>query len=188
MRRKTIWVLSILFMIFMLVLFIVYLIKGDSSRWQVALGGVAVSALPLLLLRLKQIPYNTALIIGYYVFLFCTTYLGSIASFYLHFKWWDSTLHLYKGVYVGFAAITLYHVLLPGRVRQEASPWLLFLFVFSLPVIATVFWETYEFVGDQFFTHTMQMGGNKDTMLDIIFGMAGGLVVAVYARVRRGRV
>ncbi|MDN4071707.1 membrane-spanning protein [Fictibacillus terranigra] len=188
MRRKTIMVFSTLFMIFMLVLFIIYLVKGDSSRWQVALGGIVVSGLPLLLLRSRPIPFNTALIIGYYLFLFCTTYLGSLASFYLHFKWWDTTLHLYKGIFVGFAAIALYKIFIPARVRKDVSPWMIFLLVFSLPVIATVLWEIYEFVGDQFFTHTMQLGGNKDTMLDIIFGMAGGLVVAVYAWLRRGKV
>lgn len=69
----------------MVVLLLFYLIKGDSSRWQVALGGVITSALPLLLLSTKVNPFPISLIVGYYVFLFCTLFLGSIEDFYNRF-------------------------------------------------------------------------------------------------------
>lgn len=171
-------------MSFMLALFIYFLIKDDTSRWQVSLGGILVSALPLLLLKTKRNPFNVLMIYGYYLFILCTIFLGSIASFYLHFTWWDTTLHFYKGLFIGVVSIAIYKAFLPERMRRELSQWLLFLFVFSLPVVASAFWEIYEFTGDQFFTHTMQRGGNTDTMYDIIAGTAGGLIVAVYARIR----
>jgi hypothetical protein len=188
LKRKVIIILSIVFILFMAVLFIYYLMKGDSSRWQVALGGMVVGGLPLLLLFLKHIPFNIPIVIGYYIFLFCSTYLGSIANFYLEYKWWDITIHFYKGLYVGFVGITLYKLLIPPHVRKDISQWILFLFVLSLAVVASALWEVYEFVGDQFFTHTMQRGGNTDTMIDLITGIAGGLLVAIYARVRKHRV
>lgn len=188
MKRRVIIILSAVFILFMAGLLIYYLNKGDSSRWQVALGGMAVSALPLLLLFLKSIPFNIPIFIGYYIFIFCTTFLGSIASFYLEHRWWDTTVHFFKGIYVGFVGIALYKIFIPERVRKDVSSWIIFLFVVSLAVFAGVLWETYEYVGDLYFTQTMQLGGNKDTMIDLIAGTVGGLLTAIYAACRKRKV
>jgi Na+/melibiose symporter-like transporter len=184
MKRKIIVILGFVFILFMLGLFIYYFKKGDTSRWQVAIGGVIVCALPLILVILKNNPFNIYIIIGYYFFIFCTTYLGSIASFYLQYKWWDSTLHFYKGIFVGCTGIALFKAFIPEKARRGLSRSILFLFVLSLAVTASVLWEVYEFLGDQFFTHTMQRGGNKDTMLDLLYGMAGGILIAVYSSIK----
>jgi len=185
MKKFTIIFFASVFILFMAILTIHYLIKGDTSRWQVALGGIIVGAIPLGLLFLKDNPFNIPTIIGYYVFLFCSTYLGSIASFYLHFKWWDSALHLYKGIFVGCVGITLIKVFIRKSASEDISRWIIFLFVVSLAVTASILWEVYEFLGDQFVTHTMQRGGNTDTMLDLLAGLVGGLLVAIYGAMRK---
>jgi len=184
-KRKVIITLSILFSLGMAGLFIFYLIKHDHTRWQVALGGIFVSLVPLGLLKMKNNPFNTPIIVSYYLFLFCSLYLGSIPSFYLHFKWWDSTLHFFKGMYVGFVGISLFKRWIPPQVRSGVSAGILFLFVLSLAVSSSVLWEIYEFVGDLTLTHTMQRGGNKDTMLDLLCGFAGGLITAFYSILRK---
>ena len=184
-KRKVIIVCSMVFIVFMLVLFIFYLIKGDNSRWQVSLGGIFLSALPLLLLYIKTNPLTIPLIIGYYVFLVSSLFLGSIKSFYNDLTWWDTIVHFYKGAYIGLIGIILYKVFIPEQYRRGISRWLLSLFVLSLAVLASVLWEVYEFVGDVFFTDTMQKGGNKDTMVDLISGLAGGLVIAIYASIKK---
>ena len=188
MMRKLIIILSSIFIIFMAALFIYYLLKGDSSRWQVALGGVLVSALPLVLLRMKNNPFNFPIIISYFIFLFCSLYLGSISSFYLHYKWWDSTLHFFKAILIGVVGIALYKRLIPENVRSGVSASLLFLFVLSLAVFSSLLWEIYEFLGDLTFTHTMQRGGNTDTMYDLLCGCAGGLLIAIYSGARKQKV
>lgn len=185
MKRKWILGLSSLFIVIMAVLFIYYFKKDDSSRWQVALGGAGVSALPLLLLFAKKNPFNLPIIIGYYLAILCTTILGSIASFYLKHKWWDSTIHFYKGILVGFIGIALYKLWVSADARQGFSRPALFIFTISLSVTASAIWEIYEFIGDQFFTHTMQLGGNKDTMFDLLSGTAGGLLAGLYAVIRK---
>jgi len=188
MKEKVIIIFSSVFIIFMGILLIYYLIKGDSSRWHLSAGGMAVSALPLLLLRMKHIPFTIPIIIGYYAFIFASIFLGSICSFYLRHMWYDSALHLIKGMYVSFAGISLYKHLVPENVRLDASNWILFLFVFSLSVLASVIWEIYEFIGDLTFTHTMQLGGNKDTMIDLLCGFAGAFLIAIYSGVRKQQI
>lgn len=179
-RKILVWS-SLLFIAFMLGLFIYYLMKDDASRWQVALGGIAVSALPLGLLFLKRNPFALVLIMGYFLFLLCTTYLGSIMQFYLKFPWWDTTLHFYKGAFVGLCGMSLYKRFVPEKLRDSVSPWLYFLFILSFSSLASALWEIYEFTGDLVATHTMQLGGNKDTMGDLLAGVAGGLAAALYA-------
>ncbi|WP_052352780.1 hypothetical protein [Neobacillus dielmonensis] len=188
MKRKVIIILSIAFILFMAVLFVYYLVKHDSSRWQVALGGIFASALPLILLKVKNNPFNLPIIIGYYLFLFCSLFLGSISTFYLHYKWWDSTLHFVKAFYVGTIAVVLYKLFIPAEARSSVSKWIIFLFVLSLGVLSSALWEIYEFLGDMTFTHTMQRGGNKDTMLDLLCGLAGSLIIAFYAFIRKPKV
>lgn len=183
--RKVIAIFSVIFIVLMAGLFIYYLIKEDSSRWQVSLGGIIVSALPLLLLKLKKNPFNIPIFICYYIFLFCTIILGSIASFYIRFKWYDSPLHFYKGALLSFIAISLFKQLLSEQARRETSKWVLFLFVLGFSVTGSTIWEIYEFLGDLTITHTMQMGGNRDTMTDLSLGTCGALIVAIYSCFRR---
>ncbi|QJX81209.1 membrane-spanning protein [Priestia megaterium] len=185
MKSKIILILSISFSVFMIFLLFFYLIKGDSSRWQVALGGVVVSVLPIFLLFTKVNPFPISLIVGYYIFLFSSLFLGSIEDFYNRFKWWDAVLHFYKGIFMGFVGISLYKLFIATRIQARISKWIIFLFVLSISVNATVLWEVYEFLGDLTFTHTMQSGGNTDTMYDIILGMISGLLTAIYSMKRR---
>lgn len=188
MKRKVLIVFGSIFVIFMIILFSFYLIKGESSKWQVALGGIIVSGLPVLLIFKKNNPFNLPIIIGFYLFIFCSTYLGSIADFYLKYKWWDSTIHFYKGIYMACFGITLYKLMIPKQVREDTSRWIISIFILSLAVLASVLWEIYEFIGDQTFTHIMQLGGNKDTMYDLLCGLAGGLIIAIYAFFRKLKV
>ncbi|RFU64712.1 membrane-spanning protein [Peribacillus glennii] len=188
MNRKVILIFSVVFILFMAGLFFYYFTKHDTSRWQVAIGGIVVSSLPILLLFVRSNPFNIPIILGYYASIFCTTYLGSIANFYVTFKWWDTSIHFFKGILVAFIGIALYKLWVPEKLRKSISRWIIFLFVLSLAVCSSVFWEIYEFIGDLYVTHTMQRGGNKDTMYDLIFGFAGGLLIAIYAFIKKERV
>jgi len=188
LKRKDLILFGSIFVLFMIILFIFYLFKGESSKWQVALGGIIVCGLPVLLIFKKNNPFNVPSIVGFYLFIFCSTYLGSIADFYLKYKWWDSTIHFYKGMYVALVGITLYKLMIPEQVRSDTSRWIFSLFILSLSVLASVLWEIYEFIGDQTFTHIMQLGGNKDTMYDLLCGLSGGLLAAIYGYIRKEKV
>ncbi|MDQ0200323.1 membrane-spanning protein [Neobacillus ginsengisoli] len=181
MKKKTIIILSIVFFIIFTGLFIFYLIKGDSTRWLVALGGMMVSPIPATLLFFKKNPFNLPIIIGYYFTLVYSAILGSIANFYYRFTWWDTSLHAYKGMYMAFVSIAIYKHLIPNNIQKDISRPFIFLFVLSFPVMVSVLWEIYEFIGDQTFTHIMQEGGNKDTMIDLISSTASALLVSIYS-------
>jgi hypothetical protein len=180
LKKKTIIILSIVFVILFSCLFIFYLIKGDSTRWLVALGGMIVSPIPASLLFFKKNPFNLPIIIGYYFTLIYSAILGTIANFYFRFTWWDTSLHAYKGMYMAFVSSAIYRHFIPSYIQKDISRLFIFLFVLSLPVMVSVLWEIYEFVCDQTFTNVMQEGGNKDTMVDLISSTASALLVTIY--------
>ncbi|MEK1833038.1 hypothetical protein AAAC51_41395 [Priestia megaterium] len=88
---------------------------------------------------------------------------------------------------MGFVGVSLYKLFIAIRIQVRISKWVIFLFVLSISVNATVLWEVYEFLGDLTFTHTMQSGGNIDTMYDMILGMISGLLTAIYSMKRRAK-
>lgn len=184
--KKLIIVLSMVFIVFMGFLTIYFFGKNDPSRWQVSLGGVFASALPMVLLTTRN-PFPVYLIIGFYLFLFCSIFLGSVTSLYFNVKWWDSALHLYKGIYIGVASAYLYKLLVPETARAGISSWLIFLFVVSFSILSSAIWEIYEFIGDLTFTHTMQRGGNTDTMEDLVAGTAGAILAGIFSVKQRVR-
>ncbi len=136
---------------------------------------------PLLLASFTKLKFNLPIIISYLVFLFCSQYLGSILGWY-GLGWWDTFLHLISGAILAFAGIALYERLIHRRAGEYISAWFVFLFTFSFCCT----WRrhlgnTYEFSSDQLFGMTLQGGGNKDTMIDLIADTLGGLLVGAWA-------
>lgn len=119
-------------------------------------------------------------------FLTGSQYFGSIRGWY-GLGWWDTFLHFVSGLLLGFAAIALYERLVHRDAGKAISAWFVFLFVLGFAALGGVMWEIYEFSGDQFFGTTLQGGGNKDTMTDLIADVLGGLVVATGSGIRTKR-
>ncbi|EIT83984.1 hypothetical protein A374_18154 [Fictibacillus macauensis ZFHKF-1] len=186
MKRNLLLWLSGLYSFTMLCLFIYYIALGQTSHWTVALGGAIVSALPLLFLKADHLPFSSFLIVGYYILLLSTIGLGTLARWYYHYSWWDTSLHVYGGFFTVFLAAALYDWLLQGTAQAKRMRWVRRSYVLAISVAITVIWEVYEFLGDLTITHTMQRGGNKDTMEDVIAGVCGALVALCFEwRARR---
>lgn len=183
MKKKVILFLSITFVVVMAAVFIRDISNGNSSTWPDAIGRVLFSLLPVLLLFLKKIPFNLSLIISYYLFIFCTFFLGAILKFYDRFRWWDTMLHFFGSVFAGFVGIAIYKLLLPNSVEKGISRWMIFLFVLTFAVTISALWESAEFLGAVM--GFMEEDDNKDTMTDMLTGLAGAIVVACYAALRK---
>jgi hypothetical protein len=192
MKRKVTIILSLIYTLFMGCLAVYYFINDESFKSLVAIGGVVCGAIPLLLSLFKKLQFNLPLVISYLIFLVGSQYLGSIRGWY-GLGWWDTFLHLLSGALIGFAGVALYERLIHRNAGKSISPWIVFWFVLSFATFGGVVWEIYEFSSDQFFDMTLQGGGNKDTMTDLIADSLGGLIIAVwsgirtYIKVKRGK-
>lgn len=183
MNRKLVILLSTAYVLFMTILAVYYFKNGQSFKASVAIGGIVCGAIPLLLALFTKLQFNLPIVISYLVFLVGSQYFGSIRGWY-RLGWWDTFMHLVSGGILAFAGIALYERLIHRNAGDEISPWFVFLFTLSFAALGGVLWEVYEFSSDQFFGMTLQGGGNKDTMTDLVADTAGGLIIAVWAGIR----
>jgi hypothetical protein len=183
MNRKLVIILSFIYVLFMAALAVYYYSNDDSFKGSVAIGGIVCGAIPLLLALFTKLQFNLPIVISYLIFLVGSQYFGSILGWY-GLGWWDTFMHLVSGAILAFSGIALYERLIHRNAGDKISPWFVFLFTLSFAVLGGVLWEVYEFSSDQFFNMTLQGGGNKDTMTDLIADTIGGLVIAVGAGIR----
>jgi hypothetical protein len=183
MNRKLVILFSSIYVLFMGALAVYYYANAASFKGSVAIGGIVCGAIPLLLARFTKLQFNLPIVISYLVFLVGSQYFGSILGWY-GLGWWDTFMHLVSGAILAFSGIALYERLIDRNAGDKISPWFVFLFTLSFAALGGVLWEIYEFSSDQFFDMTLQGGGNKDTMTDLIADTMGGLVIAVSAGIR----
>ncbi|WP_026563718.1 hypothetical protein [Bacillus sp. UNC41MFS5] len=183
MNRKLVITLSFIYVLFMTILCVYYYSKDATFEGSVAIGGIVCGAIPLLLALFTKLQFNLPIVISYLIFLVGSQYLGSILGWY-GLGWWDTFMHLVSGAILAFSGIALYERLIHRNAGDKISPWFVFLFTLSFAALGGVLWEIYEFSSDQFFNMTLQGGGNKDTMTDLIADTIGGLIIAVSAGIR----
>ena len=183
MNRKLVITLSLLYVIFMVILAFYYHSIGQSFKSTVAMAGILCGAVPLLLALFTKLQFNLPIVFSYLIFLVGSQYLGSISGWY-GLGWWDTFMHFVSGAILAFSGIALYERLIHRAAGHEISPWFIFLFTLSFAALGGVLWEVYEFSCDQLFGMTLQGGGNKDTMTDLIADTLGGLVVAIWTFAR----
>jgi hypothetical protein len=183
MNRKLVILLSLIYVLFMAALAVYYFTHNVSFKGTVAIGGIICGAVPLLLALFTKLQFNLPIVISYLVFLVGSQYFGSILGWY-GLGWWDTFMHFVSGAILAFSGIALYERLIHRNAGNEISPWFVFLFTLSFAALGGVLWEVYEFSSDQFFDMTLQGGGNKDTMTDLIADTIGGLVIAIVGGIR----
>jgi hypothetical protein len=187
MKRGIQAILSISYTLIMIGLFVLFFLKGDKYRYQIALGGVICGLVPYALDKFFKIKFTLPFIISYFAFLVASQCLGSMLGLY-SLGWWDTPfLHLLSGSLISFLAIDLMGKFSTEQSRSEMSAWFIFLYVLSFGVFGGVLWEIYEFSADQFIGTTTQGGGNFDTMTDLVADTFGALVIAIWYA-RRARV
>lgn len=180
MKKWIVSFLSVSYVSFMAVLAFVHYTEGDHKKALVAAGGIVCGIIPLILVFSMRRPFNLPLIFFYFLFLLGSQYFGSIAGWY-GLGWWDFFMHVMSGVLLALAGIALYERFVHRRMGKESLSWFVSLFILSFAALGGVVWEIYEFGMDQFFGMTLQGGGNKDTMEDLIADIMGGIAVALWA-------
>ncbi|MCM3568916.1 hypothetical protein [Neobacillus mesonae] len=183
MNRKLVILFSGAYVIFMAILAVYYYNHAASFKSTVAIGGIVCGAIPLLLALFTKLQFNLPIVVSYLIFLIGSQYLGSIQGWY-GLGWWDTFVHFISGGIISFTGIALYERLIFRHAGDAISAWFVFLFTFSFAALGGVLWEIYEFSCDQFLGMSLQGGGNKDTMTDLIADTGGGLVIAIYSGIR----
>lgn len=154
--------------------------------------GIVVMMLPTFIAHKWKIVVPNAIVIMYFVFLYCAIYLGEVHSFYYLIPHWDTILHAFSGAMLGALGFMLVDILNKDqRVSVNLSPLFLSIFAFAFALAVGALWEIYEYAFDAILglnmqKHTTEAGvalvgtqALSDTMKDIIIDALAALCVSV---------
>lgn len=98
------------------------------------------------------------------------------------YGWWpdfDIVMHTLGGIGAGLFGLALFE---RGRGRATLPRWMRTVFVLGVVMILAVGWEWHEFALDTLRGTQMLQLSIADTMLDMLCGFIGGLLVCVVKR------
>lgn len=145
----------------------------------VALG---LTTLPYLVHRKVHIvvPWEITFLIAFALFLHIA---GYSFEWYLNFyPYYDKVAHLVSSITIALLGFLSVLVLMKISRCLQFEPWQIFLFIVIFTVALGAIWEIWEFTLDTLFPAYLikpLQQGLADTMIDMIFDLAGGLLVAV---------
>jgi hypothetical protein len=152
--------------------------------------GLGVTYLPAVLEEDYGIPMNPALVLwittAVFLHAFGTVGLpGSPLSPYRSVWWWDHLTHMFSASIVAAAGYTTVRALDNHTKAVVFPPEFVFVFVLLFTVAFGVFWEVIEFAVAQVAAMTgtgsvLTQYGLRDTMMDLLFDILGGVVVGLW--------
>jgi len=153
-----------------------------DKNWKhllIALFTFGVSLLPLFVERVLRIHLSIFLQTVYVAFVFGSMFAGEVWGMYSRIWEWDDTIHLISGLLIGLGAVLGITLANYRHKSLHLVLWLQSLLVFCFVSTVSVVWEIVEFTSDQVFGTFSQGNDLPDTMTDLVFGIIGGLMVAI---------
>lgn len=171
--------------IFNIFLNLVYIISGlyfvfiNPSIMNIGLCIFCIaSSLLIEFARRKSIIRTGSLSIVSNLFVLFSTLLGTCFGFYGIFKGYDDFLHIWSG----FIAVSFAYNILIITNKDDLKVSVLFvviyLFMFSMGVASI--WEVIEFTIDNTLGMNTQAGGLNDTMVDMVDGLIGTIIMILF--------
>lgn len=164
---------------------------------------IALMSVPRFLKEKYNIKFKNWIEIFVLIFLFLSIVLGFIQEFYETVKGYDKLVHMISGIVlalVAFESIHIYSNYISQKKNQSIPALFIVLFSFSFTITLLVLWEFFEFLSDTITFNLMNKPTNMqryqwlntnrfypqgygllDTMLDLLLGALGSLVVSIGA-------
>lgn len=154
--------------------------------------GVIVILLPGIIERKISIQIPSNMMVVYILFIYASTFLGEVRSFYYRVPHFDTILHIFSGAMIAILGFSIISILNNSdRIPVNLSPAFVACFTFCFALALGCVWEIYEFLADGIMDTNMQKfaledGTNLigrlaviDTMKDIIVDAIGALVISI---------
>jgi len=182
-------------LIIRLTLVVGFALAAYETNWMAMFVSAVVfvlTFLPEVFERTYKINLPVELQVIIVLFIYAGVFLGEVQGYYTRFWWWDSILHSFSGVALGFAGFLILYVLYKSG-RLEANFKLMAVLAFCFAVALGTLWEIFEFFMDSAFGLNMQKArdlelvygefdtrlGVMDTMVDLILNSIGAAVASV---------
>lgn len=164
------------------VLNMIYL--GFTGNWLnvlIVLSALCTTFIPELVYKIVHIRLTKFMTYLLLLFIILAQWLGTYLRAYDFISWWDVFLHGLSAILVGmFGLIILRLCDNDFTIIKNKQYGLMSLFIFFTISASAVFWEIFEFIGDQFFGTNAQLGSLVDTMEDMIICVVVGAIFAIW--------
>ncbi|MDO4732743.1 MAG: hypothetical protein Q4B50_04425 [Bacillota bacterium] len=164
-KRKSVVVVYIILRLLVIFSMIMSLLRQDYESVFVCLLVLFLYMLPSMLEKHLNLELPSALEIVILFFIFAAEIMGELQGYFIHFKNWDTILHMTAGFLsaaFGFCLVDLLNR--NERFSIQLSPLFLTLVAFCFSMTIGVIWEFIEFGCDRLLGWDMQ----KDTVLHSI--------------------
>lgn len=168
---------AIPFEVAMMIGAIVTFTQGNWKHFAISVFTLLVSFTPLLFERVVRVRLPALLQVTYVAFIFLSMFSGEVIGMYGRVWEWDDLVHLSSGFLIGTMGVVGLAELSREHIRMPA--WMQAVFIFGLVAIFVLLWEVAEFTSDELFGTFSQGKDLFDTMMDLIYGLASGLIVSL---------
>lgn len=164
-------------------IFTLGLVRGDPSVIVNSGLALVVTQLPAILERDYQLSMDSGLVL--WITAAVSVHAVGALGPYQAIWWWDNLAHALSSSVVAAIGYTTVRVISEHTADVWIPSQVVFVFILLFVVAAGVIWEVLEFLAGElasFFAvaDVLIQYGLQDTMLDLVFDVIGGLVVAVW--------
>jgi hypothetical protein len=153
------------------------LAAGNWKHLAASLFTLGISFMPLLVERRFQIKIPAILQVMYVAFIFASMFSGEVLGVYGHIWIWDDITHFIAGLLAGLMVMCWLAIFARQKKRLHLPVLFEALTIFCIGAAMAVMWEIAEFASDQVFGTFSQGKDLEDTMMDLIYELAGGLIM-----------
>lgn len=180
--EKVYWRFLIVLQVVMAAEFVLLMLEQQWLNGLLVVGVMALTLAPAFLFpRISRVRIPAEFQLMAVAFVFASLFLGETLSYYERFAWWDTALHFSSGLLLAVFGFLLAYVLNEDeRIELHLNPSFVALFAFLFAVAGGAVWEIFEFSMDGVFGTSMQSGGLRDTMWDLIFDTISAAAISIY--------
>ena len=180
MDRKKINIFTLVICFIYVISAIYFLLKKDFASIGIIAFCIVVNIVLLICnKKLSRLVENNIYVI-LSLFVMFSSLLGSCFRFYDIINHYDDFLHLWSGIISTNIAYLLIKYFIKKEWIKDINKIFIVIFLFMFTMGIGSLWEVMEFSLDTLFGMNTQIGGLKDTMIDIIDALVGGLVSIPY--------
>ena len=180
MDRKKINIFTLVICFIYVISAIYFLLKKDFGSIGIIAFCIVVNIVLLICnKKLSRLVENNIYVI-LSLFVMFSSLLGSCFRFYDIINHYDDFLHLWSGIISTNIAYLLIKYFIKKEWIKDINKIFIVIFLFMFTMGIGSLWEVMEFSLDTLFGMNTQIGGLKDTMIDIIDALVGGLVSIPY--------
>lgn len=129
-------------------------------------------------------------LIGFLILIFVVHGWALSSSAYFYIRWLDGLLHFSGGFWL--AVLAIFVLVSHDKIYSAEHPFFLFLITISFVALVGVLWEFSEYALDLLFERVGDAAafqrGTDDTVSDLFFDLAGGILAQLIFRKRARQV